>query len=98
MLLEWVAGEWYFAVRCKSCDLQFAFEHDPNHNRERFRLTNDQRCFSTFGRTVVPGIVIVMMKHEACRRFKLHQLFSCFGFTCVRAAFRFRRFRRFPLR
>jgi len=47
MLLEWVAGEWYFAVRCKSCDLQFAFEHDPSHNCERFRLTDDQRCFST---------------------------------------------------
>jgi len=46
MLLEWNIGEWYFAVRCKSCDLQFAFEPDPTHNRERFNLLHDQRCFT----------------------------------------------------
>jgi nitrate/TMAO reductase-like tetraheme cytochrome c subunit len=31
-LLEWIQGEWYLAVRCRSCDVQFAFLRDGETN------------------------------------------------------------------
>lgn len=47
MLPELLTGESVLAVCCKSCDLQFAFQHDASHNREPFKLPDDQRCFIT---------------------------------------------------
>lgn len=28
MMLDWKMGEYYFAIRCKSCDVEFAFLQD----------------------------------------------------------------------
>ena len=46
MLDEWIIGEWYLAVRCRNCGIQFAFQRD-DETPESAYFTNSNEIVLT---------------------------------------------------
>ena len=37
-MTAWVEGEWYFSVRCKACDVEFAFQREGESDEAKHKL------------------------------------------------------------
>ncbi len=42
MLLEWIIGDWYLAVRCRNCGIEFPFQRDDETPESTYFTDSNQ--------------------------------------------------------